>query len=73
MVKNNHLALLARREEQAAPLAVEKAWKSRRRAAFIEVEVRSEEGALAAAHAFKRLARRSSFGDARISVPGDAR
>ena len=55
VVKNNHLALLARREEQAAPLAVEKAWKSRKRAAFIEVEVRSEEGALAAAHAFKRL------------------
>ena len=55
VVKNNHLALLARREEQAAPLAVEKAWKSRRRASFIEVEVRSEEGALAAAHAFKRL------------------
>ncbi len=55
VVKNNHLALLARREEQAAPLAVERAWKSRKRAAFIEVEVRSEEGALAAAHAFKRL------------------
>jgi nicotinate-nucleotide pyrophosphorylase (carboxylating) len=55
VVKNNHLALLARSEEQAAPLAVEKAWKSRRRAAFIEVEVRSEDGALAAARAFKRL------------------
>ena len=55
-MKNNHLALLARREEQAAPLAVERAWKSRKRAAFIEVEVRSEEGALAAAKvAFKRL------------------
>jgi nicotinate-nucleotide pyrophosphorylase (carboxylating) len=55
VVKNNHLALLARREEQAAPLAVEKAWKSRRRSPFIEVEVRSEDGALAAAHAFKRV------------------
>jgi nicotinate-nucleotide pyrophosphorylase (carboxylating) len=55
VVKNNHLALLARNEEQAAPLAVEKAWKSRRRAAFIEVEVRGEKGALAAARAFKRL------------------
>src|SRR5580704_17882143 len=55
VIKNNHLALLARNEEQAAPLAVRKAWKSRRRAAFIEVEVRSEEGALAAARAFKRL------------------
>ncbi len=55
VVKNNHLALLARTEELAAPLAVERAWKSRRRAAFIEVEVRSEEGALAAARAFRRL------------------
>jgi nicotinate-nucleotide pyrophosphorylase (carboxylating) len=55
VVKNNHLALLARNEAQAAPLAVEKAWKSRRRAAFIEVEVRSAEGALAAARAFQRL------------------
>ena len=55
VVKNNHLALLARKEELAAPLAVAKAWKSRRRAAFIEVEVRSEEGALAAARTFKRL------------------
>ena len=55
VVKNNHLALLARNEKLAAPLAVEKVWKSRRRAAFIEVEVRSEEGALAAARAFKRL------------------
>jgi len=55
VVKNNHLALLARNEELAAPIAVEKAWKSRRRAAFIEVEVRSEQGALAAARAFKRL------------------
>jgi nicotinate-nucleotide pyrophosphorylase (carboxylating) len=55
VVKNNHLALLAHSEELAAPLAVERAWKSRRRAAFIEVEVRSEEAALAAARAFKRL------------------
>jgi nicotinate-nucleotide pyrophosphorylase (carboxylating) len=55
VVKNNHLALLARNEELAAPLAVAKAWRARRRAAFIEVEVRSEEGALAAARAFKRL------------------
>jgi len=54
VVKNNHLALLARSEQQAAPLAVEKAWRSRRRAAFIEVEVRTQEGALATAHAFKR-------------------
>ncbi|MFZ3217253.1 MAG: carboxylating nicotinate-nucleotide diphosphorylase [Candidatus Acidiferrales bacterium] len=55
LIKNNHLALLAPKEEQSAPLALERAWKFRRRAAFIEVEVRSEDGALAAARAFKRL------------------
>jgi nicotinate-nucleotide pyrophosphorylase (carboxylating) len=55
VIKNNHLALLARREEQAVPLALARAWKSRRRAAFIEVEVRGEEAALVAAHTFKRL------------------
>jgi nicotinate-nucleotide pyrophosphorylase (carboxylating) len=55
VIKNNHLALLARREEQAVPPAVEKAWAGRRNAAFIEVEVRSEEAALAAGRVFKRL------------------
>jgi nicotinate-nucleotide pyrophosphorylase (carboxylating) len=55
VIKNNHLALLARREEQAVPLALEKAWAGRRNAAFIEVEVRSEEAALAAGRVFKRL------------------
>src|SRR5580704_1666106 len=55
VIKNNHLALLARSEEQAVPLALTKAWKSRRGAAFIEVEVRSEEAALAAGRVFKRL------------------
>jgi nicotinate-nucleotide pyrophosphorylase (carboxylating) len=55
VIKNNHLALLARSEEQAVPLALVKAWKSRRGAAFIEVEVRGEEAALAAGHTFKRL------------------
>jgi nicotinate-nucleotide pyrophosphorylase (carboxylating) len=55
VIKNNHLVLLARREEQAVPLAVEKAWAGRRNAAFIEVEVRSEEAALAAGRVFKRL------------------
>lgn len=42
LIKNNHLALIARREEEAAPLAIERVWDSRDRAAFIEVEVRSE-------------------------------
>ncbi len=55
VIKNNHLALLARREEQAVALAVEKAWAGRRNAAFIEVEVRSGEAALAAGRVFKRL------------------
>jgi nicotinate-nucleotide pyrophosphorylase (carboxylating) len=55
VIKNNHLALLARREEQAVPLAIAKAWAGRRNAAFIEVEVRSEESAIAAGQEFKRL------------------
>jgi nicotinate-nucleotide pyrophosphorylase (carboxylating) len=55
LIKNNHLALLARREEDAAPVAIEKAWKCRDDAAFIEIEVRGEPGARAAADTFRRL------------------
>jgi nicotinate-nucleotide pyrophosphorylase (carboxylating) len=55
LIKNNHLALLARREEDAAPIAIEKAWKHRKDAAFIEVEVRDEPAARAAAETFRRL------------------
>jgi nicotinate-nucleotide pyrophosphorylase (carboxylating) len=55
MIKNNHLALLASREEDAAPIAIEKAWKYRANSAFIEVEVRGEAAARAAAQAFRRL------------------
>lgn len=54
LIKNNHLALLASREEEAAPQAIERAWKLRGRAAFIEVEVRGEAAARAAAAAFRR-------------------
>ena len=55
VIKNNHLALLAPREEEAAPMAIERAWEFREKSAFIEVEVRGEAGALAAAEAFRRL------------------
>jgi nicotinate-nucleotide pyrophosphorylase (carboxylating) len=55
LIKNNHLALLARREEDAAPVAIEKAWKCRENAAFIEIEVRGEPAARAAAETFRRL------------------
>ena len=55
VIKNNHLALLALREEQAVPLAIAKAWAGRRHAAFLEVEVRSEEAAIVAGQEFKRL------------------
>jgi nicotinate-nucleotide pyrophosphorylase (carboxylating) len=55
VVKNNHLALLAAREEEAAPLAIEKAWAFRKDSAFIEVEVRGEAAARAAAKAFRRV------------------
>jgi len=59
LIKNNHLALFANREEDAAPLAIEKAWKLRERAAFIEVEVRSQAAARAAAAAFRSLVEQS--------------
>jgi nicotinate-nucleotide pyrophosphorylase (carboxylating) len=55
LVKNNHLALLANDEEDAVRIAVERAWPERKSAAFIEVEVRSEEAAVAAAQAFRRM------------------
>jgi nicotinate-nucleotide pyrophosphorylase (carboxylating) len=59
LIKNNHLALIARREEEAAPLALERAWSSRQEAAFIEIEVRSEGGALTAAGTFRKLQKES--------------
>lgn len=59
LVKNNHLALLANREEEAAPLAIERAWNVRGKSAFIEVEVRSEAAARAAAEAFRLLLEKS--------------
>jgi nicotinate-nucleotide pyrophosphorylase (carboxylating) len=55
LVKNNHLALLANREEEAAPVAVRRAWSLRESAIFIEVEVRSKAGAVAAAETFREL------------------
>ena len=55
VIKNNHLALLASREEDAAVLGIERAWKYRAESAFIEVEVRSDAGARAAAATFRRL------------------
>src|ERR1700728_238722 len=55
VIKNNHLALFAAREEEAAPLAIEKAWRFRKDSAFIEIEVRGEDAARVAAEAFRRL------------------
>jgi nicotinate-nucleotide pyrophosphorylase (carboxylating) len=55
LIKNNHLALLAPREEDAVEAAIERAWACREGAAFIEVEVRSLEAAAAAARTFRRL------------------
>jgi nicotinate-nucleotide pyrophosphorylase (carboxylating) len=55
LVKNNHLALLAAREDEAVTAAVERAWAGRRAAAFVEVEVRSAESAVAAGRTFQRV------------------
>ena len=55
LVKNNHLALLADREEDAVGEAAQRAWAHRETATFIEIEVRSRESAVAAARAFRDL------------------
>jgi nicotinate-nucleotide pyrophosphorylase (carboxylating) len=55
LIKNNHLALIGSSEEEAAPIAVARAWKHRKQAAFIEVEVRGEGAALRAAGTFRNL------------------
>lgn len=60
LVKNNHLALIANSEADAVPEAITQAWKFRGQVAFIEVEVRSEAAALAAARTFSRLQDESS-------------
>jgi nicotinate-nucleotide pyrophosphorylase (carboxylating) len=59
LIKNNHLAVIAHTEEEAAPLAIEQAWSSRKEAAFIEVEVRGQEAAVAAAAKFRDLREQS--------------
>jgi nicotinate-nucleotide pyrophosphorylase (carboxylating) len=55
LIKNNHLALIAESPDEAARVAIEKAWEFRKKAAFIEVEVRSESAARASAETFRRL------------------
>lgn len=55
LIKNNHLALLAGHEEEAVGVALRRAWSSRGAAAFVEIEVRSRECALAAARSFREL------------------
>jgi nicotinate-nucleotide pyrophosphorylase (carboxylating) len=55
VIKTNHLELIHRSEERAAAAAVIKAWEKQRSARFIEIEVRSEDGAIAAAREFTRL------------------
>ena len=59
LIKNNHLARIAGREEQAAPVALARAWNFRKQAAFIEIEVRSEASALGAADTFAKLQKES--------------
>jgi nicotinate-nucleotide pyrophosphorylase (carboxylating) len=60
VIKNNHLALLAAREEDAVPVAIQKAWKVREESAFIEVEVRGEAAARVGASTFRRLQEEAS-------------
>lgn len=55
LIKTNHLRLFAPQEEDAIPLALNRAWAERHRAKFIEVEVTGLAGALAAGRAFRDL------------------
>jgi nicotinate-nucleotide pyrophosphorylase (carboxylating) len=55
VIKNNHLASLAGREDEAVVLAIERACRLRGKSAFIEVEVRGENAARAAVETFGRL------------------
>lgn len=55
VIRNNHLALFHRNEEKSAPAAIAAAWTKQRRARFIEIEIRTEDGAIAAATEFNRL------------------
>lgn len=55
LIKNNHLARIAAREEDAVAPAIERAWAFRGESAFIEVEVRGQAAAREAAKAFLRL------------------
>jgi nicotinate-nucleotide pyrophosphorylase (carboxylating) len=57
LIKGNHLRLFAAEEAEAVPPALRKAWASRKRAVFIEVEVTGREGALAAGRTFRELRR----------------
>ncbi|HWF37977.1 MAG TPA: carboxylating nicotinate-nucleotide diphosphorylase [Candidatus Acidoferrales bacterium] len=59
LIKNNHLALISRREEDAVPVALTRAWNHRHEAAFIEIEVRGEGAALRAADSFRKLQKES--------------
>jgi nicotinate-nucleotide pyrophosphorylase (carboxylating) len=63
LIKNNHLTLFAGREEDAAPLAIERAWEFRNESVFIQVEVRSKEAARAAGRTFRRLRETSADSD----------
>lgn len=60
IIKNNHLRLFGSTEQEAVPKALERVWQHRENAAFIEVEVRSPEAAIATAQAFQRLTKRES-------------
>jgi nicotinate-nucleotide pyrophosphorylase (carboxylating) len=55
LIKGNHLRLFAASEAEAVPLALRKAWASRKRAAFVEVEVTGQTGAVAAGRTFREL------------------
>ena len=63
LIKTNHLRLFAPDESDAIPMALNRAWGERHRAAFIEVEVTGLTGAMAAGRAFRDLRRSDANAD----------
>lgn len=57
LIETNHLQLWGDREQETIPWTLRRAWAFREQAAFIEIEVTSQDSALAAARTFQSLQR----------------
>ncbi len=60
LIKDNHLRVLKKYVKFPIEVAIEKAWKNRDKAIFIEIEVNNKEDAISAAKKFKKLKAKSN-------------